>query len=283
MMLHNHPRLAVPYESGFLASYQERLDDYGDLSDGTNLRRLVSDLLREPNLRRWDHAFETERTIGRVRSPMLASVVDAIYSEYADAKGKARWGDKSDYLDRIHLIHRVFPNARFIHIIRDGRDVASSVLKLPWGPNDIVRAAEWWNEHVWLARRVGAILGPEQYHEVRFEELVREPERALRACCAFLGEAYASEMLAYPRGARAAIPDDRRFQHHGIDRSPSEDRVFAWKREMDPVDVAIFNRNAQRMLRELDYTIDDAAVSKPRLALRYLTLLSRRLRERAAV
>ena len=73
-------------------------------------------------------------------------------------------GIKSDYLDRLHVVHEMFPNAQFIHIIRDGRDVAT-VLKLPWGPEDVVRAAEWWNEHVWVGRRVGAILGPERYLE----------------------------------------------------------------------------------------------------------------------
>jgi len=85
----------------------------------------------------------------------VAGLISALYAEYAAAKGKPRWGDKSDYLDRLHIVNEMFPNAQFIHIIRDGSDVAHSALKLPWGPDDVVRAAEWWNEHVWVGRRVG--------------------------------------------------------------------------------------------------------------------------------
>ncbi len=282
LMLHSHPRIAIPYESGFLTAHHERMAEYGDLRIDANFRRLIDVMLAEPTLRMWDHAFDANRLFGAVRARSVAGAADAIYSEYAAGKGKARWGDKSDYLGLMHVINDMFPTAQFIHIIRDGRDVASSVLKLPWGPDDIVRAAEWWNEHVWLGRRVGAILGRQRYLEVRYERLVMNPEHELRTCCTFLGEDYSGRMLSYHASAGAAIPSDRRWQHQGYDAPPDPARVYAWKREMSPYDVALFNRHAGRMLRELDYEIPADSVSLPAIGLRYLMILARRVRSRAA-
>jgi hypothetical protein len=280
LMLHHHPRIAIPYESGFVTSYYEQRETYGDLCDEANSRKLIGDILREPTLKMWDHAFEVDRILAAAAERTVPGIIAAIYSEYAAAKGKPRWGDKSDYLDRMHVLHEMFPTSQFIHIIRDGRDVAQSVLKLPWGPDDIVRAAEWWNEHVWVARRVGTVLGPSRYLEVRYEHLVEHAERELRRCCAFLGEAYSTQMLAYTDGTDQAIPSERRGQHYNVNKPPDRSRVAAWKREMNRYDVAIFNKHARRMLLELGYEIPDAPLNKAALGLRYLTILGRRLQSR---
>lgn len=266
-----------PYESGFLTKNHDEAAAYAPLDDDANLRRLVVAILAEPNLSRWDHHFSPDRIATLVETRTVAGVIDAVYSEYAAAKGKARWGDTLDYLDRMHVLNQMFPQSRFIHIIRDGRDVALSVLKLPWGPYDAVRAAEWCDSYVWLARRVGAVLGPHRYMEVRYELLVADPAAELRRCCAFLAEDYSPAMLEYPGQALTAIPSDTRALHHGVDAKPYQQRVYAWKREMHPADVALFNRHAHRMLTELGYDTSLPDVGLPRLALRYLSLVGRRL------
>jgi hypothetical protein len=282
LMLHHHPQLAVPYESGWFTRYYEARDSYGDLQRDANCHRLVQDILAEPTLQLWDHTFEAQRIVADARERTVPGLIGAIYSEYALAKNKARWGDKSDYLDRLHVIHEMFPNAQFIHIIRDGRDVAQSVLRLPWGPADIIQAAEWWNEHTWVGRRVGAILGATGYLEVRYEDLVEHPERELRRCCAFLGEDYSPKMLEYHQTSQEAIPHPHRTQHRGFDKPPDLSRVQAWKREMNPIDVALFEKHAHRMLGELGYEVGRTPVSKTAFAFRYLQILASRLRQRGA-
>jgi NADH:ubiquinone oxidoreductase subunit len=167
--------------------------------------------------------------------------------------------------------------------VRDGRDVALSVLKLPWGPNDVVGAADWWDEHVMVARRVGAVLGSKKYLEVHYERLVERPEEELRRCCAFIGEPYSPAMLDYAAGAASAIPAETRGLHHGVDASPYRQRVFAWKREMHPADIALFNRHAQRMLAELGYDVSTPTVGRSRLAMRYMIAAGRRFMGRAAI
>jgi len=276
-MLHHHPRIAIPYETHFMGRYAERAHEFGDLGLEANRRRVIDEILGEPMLKMWDYVPSAGRILARTRAGTLAGVIDAIFRDYAESKQKMRWGDKSDNTDSMPAINDLFPDAQFIHIIRDGRDVARSVIKLPWGPNDIIEAATWWNDYVWVARRMGAILGKERYTEVLYENLVANPEAELRRLCRFLRESYAPEMLDYHKHAEGLVPEERKFQHHNIDAPPLTSRACAWKREMSPTDVKLFSRYAHRMLRELGYEIPDNNVSTLRLHLRMLYLFGRRL------
>ena len=99
--------------------------------------------------------------------------VTAVYDEFARIHGKPQAGDKSpDYARRISMLHGLFPQARFIHIIRDGRDVALSTLEWAakkrkgpckfalWDEYPMGTTALWWRRLVASGRRDGAALGP---------------------------------------------------------------------------------------------------------------------------
>lgn len=255
LMFHNHPNIAVPYESHFITDYYNNLDTYGDLTVDENLDKLLNDILQEDLLSQWDHVFDADRIKSTISEPSLEEIFNAIYSDYATGKGKARWADKSDYLPRMHLINTIFPNAKFIHIIRDGRDVANSVLKLPWGPKDLIGAAEWWNEYIRLGCSVGAVLGKDKYTEVKYEELVQEPERELRRLCEFVGEEFDERMLNYHQSSNVAIPESRKTQHHNSNEPPKKSRTFAWKKEMSSTDVDLFSDYAKHSLKAVGYEV----------------------------
>lgn len=277
LMLHHHPRIAIPYESHFITDYYQNADHYGDLTNEDNLRHLVSDILKEDLLVKWDHQFDVDRVMKSVEHPTLNGVFDAIYRDYAKGKGKERWGDKSDYLDRVHVINKVFPNAKFIHIVRDGRDVANSVMKMTWGPKDIIRAAEWWHAHIWLGIRIGSVLGEQRYLQVHYEKLVEDSEKELKRICEFLGEDYSPKMLEYYKDSKKAIPEDRKGQHYNADSAPKKSRTYAWKKEMSPMNIAIFNLYARPSLQELGYEIPEISIGKMRLALARFFIFSKRL------
>lgn len=277
LMLHAHPDIAIPYESHFISGYQRRIAEYGDLGDERHLRRLVDDVLDEEVLELWDHEYDADRLLAALRSPTLRGVVEAMYEEYAAAHGKSRWGDKSDYLDELPYLYQLFPDARFVHMIRDGRDVARSVLGMSWGPTDLIGAANWWSDHVWLARRLGAMLG-DQYIEVRFEDLLVDTEGELRRLCDFLDEPYDPRMLRFYEHAERAIPEARRGQHYNTNAPPKASRASSWRQEMPAVDVAIFDRYAGRMLDECGYERPAVRVGKVRLGLRMLRIMGRKWR-----
>ncbi len=276
LMLQSHPNIAIPYESHFLTDYHNNLAAYGDLEDDANLRKLVSDILNEELLKQWDHEFLIDRILPTIESRSLGEVFKAVYNDYCKGKNKLRWGDKSDYLDRMHLINEIFPDALFIHIIRDGRDVANSVLKQSWGLLDIIHAAEWWHEHVTLGRRMGAMLNSNRYIEVKFEDLVTDPKTQMSRLLSFIGEDYSDDVLDYHKHSADRIPDSRKALHYNADSPPKKDRVAAWKQEMSSFDQDVFSKYARKSLAELDYEIPETRHSKFRLTLHEFLMFAKR-------
>ena len=64
----------------------------------------------------------------------IGAAIGTVYAVYAEERGKARWGDKTPmYMQNLRLLERLFPDALFVHLIRDGRDAALSFLSMPKG------------------------------------------------------------------------------------------------------------------------------------------------------
>ena len=104
---------------------------------------------RSPGHKRWpDFHLDADEFAARVRErnpKRLGDGVRVFYEMYAEKIGKPRWGDKTPfYVRKMDVIHRVLPEARFVHLIRDGRAVALSIKDLWFGPDTIEGCAEFW-------------------------------------------------------------------------------------------------------------------------------------------
>lgn len=193
LMVDGHSNLAVPPESHFVVplAYPRRLRPL--------LRPVVvEDILPYLSARDWevDHD-EVRSAVARAAPLSYAELVSAVFGAYAAAQGKPRWGDKTPrYVDHLPTIAELFPNARFIHLIRDGREVAASLAERRWGPQSAVLGAFVWRRAIRRARAAGRMLGG-RYMELRYEGLVTDTEAQLRRICEFLGEDYEAGMLAY--------------------------------------------------------------------------------------
>jgi hypothetical protein len=253
LMLDAHPDLAIPPESHFLSRFGHALDRYAVPGGGVHAELLANDVLRTKTFRAWEVPDEDVLTrVRSLRSPSFADVVDAVYTAYAEPRGASRWGDKTPrYVLDIPLFDRLFPGSRFVHIIRDGRDVAMSLRSVRFGPNDPMGAAGFWERRVRAGMRDGGALGG-RYHEVRYEALVADPERELRAICAAIDLPWDPAMLDYPQRVPSALPEDRRSQHRHEDRPPTAG-LRDWRTEMPPADVAAFEAVAGRLLDDLGY------------------------------
>ena len=123
-----------------------------------------------------------------------ANAVDALFQHFARQQGKARWGEKSPMnLLHLELLASVFPAARFVHIVRDGRDAAQSFhRRYGYCPEETVYR---WKHVIERGRRQGIELGSERYLEIRYEALTESAEDGLRRVCTFLGLAFDPVML----------------------------------------------------------------------------------------
>ena len=154
------------------------------------------------------------------------------------------------------LLEQLFPDARFVHLVRDGRDAALSFLSVPagimtegWGhPRDAAGFACQWATEVRAARELGRRVGTARYLEVGYEALVAEPEAGLRGICAFLGLAYDEAMVDY-----AGKTESARKEHQQRLNEPPRVGVRNWRTEMAPADVAAFEAVAGDLLHELGY------------------------------
>ena len=128
----------------------------------------------------------------------------------------------------VHLhfdrLPRIWPQARFVHLLRDGRDVARSRISMGWHGNAWTAATGWIDaESAWDALR--AIVPAERVLEVRFEDLVRDPEAQLTRICRFLGVGFDAAMLDYSRDSSYERPDAALAE--------------SWRRKMSASEIAL--------------------------------------------
>jgi hypothetical protein len=238
----------------------------------------VDDLRRLPRLR--ELGIPPERVGERLWPGMTTGqAVAAVFQTYAATQGKPRWGDKTPlYMQHLPLLERLFPDARFVHLVRDGRDAALSFLAMPEGivtrtwahPRDAAGFACQWRTEVEGAQALGERVG-ERYHEARYERLVAEPEATVREICAFAGLGFEPAMLDY-----AGTVDLTGKPHQTRLAQPPTTGVRDWRTEMSPGDVAAFEAIAGDLLDRLGYEVRVSA-RPPGLRAR-LSLASYRLR-----
>jgi hypothetical protein len=256
LMLNSHPHLCVPHESKFMTTFFPRLDGYGDLSESANVARLLDDVSRNPAVERGG-LIRDKHLILAHSIASYADLIDAIMTERAKAEGKPRWGDKTPfYTPDIDILWHLFPEAKIIHLVRDGRDVSLSQRRISWLPNSLPRIAENWRWMTTICHKVGSVRGAKYFLEVRYEDVVRDTEAALRKICDFLDEPFAPEMLAYEQAARDAVPPESLEWHLNSVRSPNPDKAFAWKRELPVSDRIIFEQHAGEALELFGYELE---------------------------
>ena len=202
------------------------------------------------------------------RATTFSDLVARLYDAFGGARGKPLAGEKTPrYVRYLPLLHSLFPQARVVHLLRDGRDVALSTLEWArpdrgpgrfrlWLENPLAVCALSWRWHVTTGRREGELLGP-LYTEVRYEELVRDPEPALRRVAAGLELPYAEEMLGFHRGRTRAEP--------GLSAKdawlPPTPGLRNWRTQLAPDELELFDALAGDLLDALGYERGAEAVS----------------------
>jgi hypothetical protein len=258
-MLDSHPRLAVPFETHIFRHFGPLLPHYGDLSQARSRQRLIDDILASPTIRYFDPPLERERVLAAATAPTFGGVVDAVMASWAAQQGKARWGEKTPmHAFDWPLIRKCFPDARVIHLIRDGRDVAISVKRARHGPKTIYAAAQQWTGYVAQMGVIRRSIAPENLLEVHYEILVRDPQGALRTICRFLEEDFSEGMLRFHE-RKGRYPTDP-VNEANLHRPVLVGNASKWRGEMSAGDIRIVEAVAGRDLRALGYPL----VGEPR-------------------
>jgi hypothetical protein len=181
--------------------------------------------------------------------------VIAAYRAYAKRDGKTRWADKTpEYITSLSELSELFPTARFVHLIRDGRDVALSYLDMKRTHRHAATCAYVWSREVGSAFRQGKRLGDRRYFELRYEDLLDEPERELRRLCEYVGLPFEEAMLEHNEHDLEKLPVRFRSMHSRLALPPTKG-LRNWREEMSPSEVAEFEAIAGAELRSAGYEL----------------------------
>jgi hypothetical protein len=247
---------------------------YGDLGAFKNKQRMMKEWLQSK-------AFHVSGlTAAEIEAKVMTDCHGAgdflriVMEEVARKQGVDRWADSTPTnVPHMLRIVKEFPDARIVHIIRDGRDVALSLDKrewsrpLPWHKDkSLLAAGLYWEWIVRKGRKYGAELGA-SYMEVRYEQLVSAPQEALEKLGSFIGHD-----LNYERIQQASVGSVKN-PLTSFKEDLKEGRfspVGRWKDKFPPEQLAWFESLVGDYLQELGYPLCSAAKSNHRLAVKQM-------------
>ncbi|HEX5080246.1 MAG TPA: sulfotransferase [Geminicoccaceae bacterium] len=262
-MLNQHPHLAVPPESHLYSTFHPWLGWYGSLALPQNRAHLVADMLASGPLRDWSPRLRPEEVLPRIDGDGFAAVVDAVMHAWAAKQGKRRWGEKTPrHLRNWREISGDFAASPVIHVVRDGRDVAVSMIKARFGPKSVYACARAWKEDLDQIEELENHQSPSLFYQISYEEILQDSEQALKKICNFLGEEYAPEMLSYHCNT-LPYPTDARNQQN-LAKPVMVENKEKWRHEMTRDDVRVFEAVAGDALARYGYAraIEEPALTK---------------------
>ena len=254
LMIHAHPRMAMPPESRFLLKVWRVRDKFGDLSTPQQRMALGKACVKTGSKVR-DLGLDPQETLDAILAApaTLGSAFGTIFKMYADKHGKPRWGDKRPaYYQEVDVLLRLFPDAQIVHIVRDGRANVASLKKMPWWPYDSIGSMAAWSQAEYCSQRNANRLPKDVFHVIRYESLVADPEPVLRELCAFLDEDFHPAMLE-PNEVRGVVPD-KKVWHPNLKQAVNTDQVESWRKGLDPWELGLMETVLRRKLKRWGYT-----------------------------
>lgn len=271
LMLHAHPRIAIPPETRFVLAAYQRRREFGDLREADRRRALARWIVDRKRTRFADLGLDAEDVVARIIAgpPTLGSALGVVFAAYAERFDKPRWGDKRPaYLQNLDLILRLFPTAQIINIVRDGRDCVASLKEMSWHRRDIYATVAAWARAVDDGRRAARRLDADQYHELRYEDLVADPPTTLAALCAFLDEPYDPAMAHPAAVADVAVPAHKTW--HARTRSEvTTQRIRSWQQRLTVEEIALCEAALGDRLLSCGYALSGSPRPSPATLLRY--------------
>ncbi len=202
-----------------------------------------------PLLERFQHAARSSPAVGTVYADReivldaIRDLCDGVFGEFLEP-GAQRVAERTPHhVHSLGLIAEIYPDARFVHIIRDGRDVARSLASRDFGTESVAEGAAEWRESILAAR--AADLPPDSYREVRYEDLVLDPAGAIAQLYGWLG------LDTSPGVIKRALRESRVAAN--FDPARPEAVTGKWRDDFGAADLDAFEAAAGRLLEELGY------------------------------
>lgn len=245
---------------GYLPVYKMLIPRFGSMSQPDNRKKIVDAWMHSKGFRRsgLDAEELSTQLIERCRSG--GDFICNVMNRVAQQQGMRRWAvyDPDNVL-YVSEIKKDIPDALFVHIVRDGRDIAVSLQKMgefrpiPWNrkPASLEATALYWKWMVQHGRNHGRMF-PSDYIEVRYEELVTSPQQALQKLSQFVGQELDYEQIQNSRLGRVK---ETNSSFRGSQASAESNPIHRWKKMLSPAQVSRLEALVGDCLRESGYEL----------------------------
>lgn len=257
VILASHPRISIPPETWYILDLVKKFPANQPLTPEQQLAatEIVTSHYRWPDLN--IRVDELKEWMSLQEEPSLRGFLETIYQQYARREGKGVWGDKTPpYVNILPELSDIFPEARFIHLVRDGHDVSKSFQNMgTYGPGLYANAAEW-KKSVNAFRSASARDSiNSRTVEIRYEDLVLDTVPTIKRICDFIGIEFAPTMLDWEHNLSEKIPSREAHIHSKLSRKPRASDVLRWEKEMSPLEVLIVESHIANELKWAGYKV----------------------------
>jgi hypothetical protein len=264
-MLNSHPDLAIPRESRFATNAFGLREYFGDLSKEDNRQRCVEWIMDRRKSGFANLELDPEEAAARMMGApgaTIGSIVGTPFAMYAEATSAKRWGDKRPaYIRHTGRMFSMFPDAQFVHLVRDPRGSAASMLKVGWYDGSVPKAAELWVRSIEAAVAARAALRDDQFYELTYEDLLANPEGEIKQLTAWLGldPAGVSDMLNFHR--QNDVPASK--YHWRVSEPIDPAAATAWMTTLDRDALALVEHVAGDHMDRLGYQRQSGSIAPP--------------------
>lgn len=253
-MLNAHPEISLPPETHFFKKYvvpqlngkQKPWDAHG----------LIHALKADKHVERLGVDIEqVVKTTGLTGDNAMARLFINLLNAYNKHQHHFIGDKDTEYVRYLPHLHKSYPEAHLIHIIRDPRDVVLSRTKADWGKK--MPLAFHISEYQYYIHKVltdGKLFG-KQYIEVVYEQLVENPEKELKRICEQLGLEYSDEMMNFHQQSEGLVAKDEMNWKGNIFKPVMKDNTRKWEKELTENQIAQVEYGLKSILEKYGYEV----------------------------
>ena len=257
LILNAHPKIGVPPECGMIQWWHEKYKNWGS-DDTQEVDQFKKDILSSKKIEDWDQRRIQLDNLFTLPLSSYAEVFTKLYQSYT---GKPIVGDKNNYyINHLELIGSIYPTSKYIHLVRDGRDVAcsykgikeldQSLKYLPNVPFDIKSIADEWRENIINVDEFGKRLA-DNFYTIKYEDILVNPKEEIEALCDFLEVNFNHHTLEFHR-----TNDEPKSMLNWKQKTlqPLDEKNFGmFRNKLSEAEILVFNKIAGNQLKYYGY------------------------------
>lgn len=264
LMLNQFTEITAPHPPHILQRFYPLLHFYGDLEIDDNFYTLVDDVCKlvESNPVPWTGVtFNRTQIVDRCQNRSLIEVFKVIYVLKAESDNADYWVCKSMINVKYAAeLEESGMQMRYIYLYRDGRDVACSFKKAIVGEKHVYHIANQWAVNQKLCIELEKNIEESRFLKVSYEDLLNHPKKEMKRICSFLNIELKKEVFDFYHSEESINTAIAGKMWENVSRPILKNNSNKYKTELTPLEIAIFERQAGEVLKQLGYNLENSGI-----------------------